>query len=533
MRPYRKIIILGLQAALLLIASPRAGAQNFVQADTVNVTAALNQSGSLTVTQNILLARPTRLSWTVYGRIDSLTVSADGRSLSPEHWSAKKTEQGVAIQSNELALNWQLAYQSSSQLIRSTERDQLYLPLFKEAGSTVEKLVVTFQLPALATGDGLVGNLYAIGGVGAHTTSTTDQRTIHAQATRIGPRAIVTLSAHWPTTVLRLKPAQELRLALANLELLPWLVIGGLLPLLAFIVLLRLLARQRHIETASTTHQLTPPDPTISPLIVGTLVEKKVYPREIVAMIIDLCRRGYVVIVKKSGQYYLSQRKPFDTNLETWERDILEALFPVANAKITTETLQQLNRQALFSPKVRRAFAAMYDVVTSKQYFAENPHRTRVRYKLVALSLYFLSVVGAIWIAVAGLSPYLLLPAAGTMIVCRLIIAYTPGLVHYTATGRQAQADWHAFGRYLALNEPLRLEASRNQIFEKYLGYAVALNVTLAWAKRFDLSNIVIVKPDWFISYEETSTAQFAQEIEEFSRSISNLLTEMRGPIVS
>jgi hypothetical protein len=250
-------------------------------------------------------------------------------------------------------------------------------------------------------------------------------------------------------------------------------------------------------------------------------------------MLIDLCQRGYLVIVKKSGQYYLSQRKPFDENLESWEREVLEALFPIANAKMTTQAVKAINRQSLFSPKVRRAFQEMYEIITNKRYFAENPHTTRVRYKLFALSLYFASVFGAIWIAVTGASPYLLLPVGGTMLMCRLIIAYTPGLVHYTNEGLKARSQWLAFGRYLAQNELLPLEDSRNQAFERYLGYAIALNVTKQWANRFDFSNIIIVKPDWFISYEESSTAEFASEIEAFSESISELITEMRGPVVS
>ncbi len=531
---HRKIILVASQVTVLaLLFFPQvAGAQTVSNARAVTLQATLEQTGKLSITQDIALGASRQLRWIVYGRVAGLTVQADEQVVPDDQLTLRQGDGELVIQSEKSATTWRLSYTASSQLIRSTERDQLFLPILKETGGTIEELKIIFRLPDSASGSGLIGNLYAIGGVTEASVTTLDQQSLEGSARRIGPKATVTLSAHWPKSVLRLSPVQELRLALANLEILPWLVIGFLLPIISFLVLARLIIKQRRQESSKSQAQTTPPEP-LSPLIVGTLVDKKVYPREIVAMLIDLCRRGYVVIVKKSGQYYLSQRKPLDTSLEPWEQDILEALFPIANTKVTTQAMSRLNRQSLFSPKVRRAFKAMYDVITTKQYFAENPHQTRVRYKLFALALYFLSVVGAIWIAVTGSSPYLLLPAAGTMLVCRLIMAYTPGLVHYTPAGRLARGQWLAFGEYLSRNQALPLEDSRNQAFEKYLGYAVALDVTLLWARRFDLSKIVIVKPDWFVSYEETTTAQFAIEIEEFSQSISKLVTEMRGPIVS
>jgi hypothetical protein len=508
-------------------------AQSPLPVQRLTVRAELTRAGELTIVQEIVYFTPSRLSWLILSEADELQVTADGKTVGLDSYTTNRRSNEIRISSrDQSATTWQLTYRTRSQLIRSDERDQVYLPILKELGSSIGFLRITFTLPGDATGEGLIGNLYAIGGVSNPQTETSGTEEVVASAEQLGPKAIVTLNAHWPTTLLRLSPTQELRLALANLELLPWIVIGVFLPLLSFLILLRLLVRQRHQETVRAPLQPSPPEP-LSPLIVGTLVDKKVYPREIVAMLIDLCRRGYVVIVKKSGQYSLSQRKPLDTNLEPWERDILEALFPIANARVTTEQVNQLNRQSLFNPKIRRAFSAMYDVVTSKQFFAENPHQTRVRYKLFSLSLYFTSVVGAIWVAVTGATPYLLLPVAGTMLVCRLIMLYTPGLVHYTPRGKAARAAWIAFGQYLSMQKPLPLEDARNQAFEKYLGYAVALGQTQGWAKRFDLTNIVIVKPDWFISYEETSTAEFANEIEEFSAAISKLLTEMRGPIVS
>lgn len=529
-----KSFIIALQVIAVFIGgSSIAYARTDESLQLMNVRAELQKNGTLHITEELTFSSPTTLHWPIYGAASDLAVTANGQAiLKADVVEQKGNDQLTVSVSSTSSQFWVLSYRASSQLIRSKERDQLYLQLQRESGFIVNHLQATFRLPSQAVGEGLIGNVYAIGGVGQSHVEKINDQTLFFQTDFVGPKAIVTVNAHWPKSVLRLSLFEELRLAIENLEVVPWIGLGIFLPLLSFAVLARLLVRQRRQELSVNTQLANPPG-LLSPLIVGTLVDKKVYPKEIVAMLIDLCQRGYLVIVKKSGQYYLSQRKPFDAQLEPWERDILEALFPVANTKLTRQEMQALNHQSLFDPKVRRAFDSIYDVVTTKQFFAENPHQTRVRYKLFALALYFFSLVGAIWIAVSGASPFLLLPIAGTMLVCQLIIKLTPRLVHYTPMGFEARSAWLSFGNYLAKQEPLPLEASRTQVFEKHLGYAVALGKTIAWAERFDLSEIVIIKPDWFISYEETTTAQFAEEIESFSRSISRMLTEMRGPLVN
>ncbi len=531
MPPYRKFILCCLQVVILACLYPLGSQASQASIARLEVDAALLKNGRLMVQQEILHHTPSPLQWQVSGRPHNVSVIADGTVVEQRDITLSRADNRFEIRGNQLATLWRIEYQVSTQLVRLEERDQIYLPIIEERGQTVEEIRLRFRLPTDATGAGLTGNVYAIGGIGQIVTTEADNRTYSALVSRAGPKAIVTLNAHWPTTVLRLTPTQELRLALSNLEIVPWAVIGLLLPLIAVITLLVLFSRQRIRERVQLSEQSTPPD-NLSPLLVGALLDKKVYPQEIAAMIIDLCSRGYIVIVKKSGRYNLSRRKPLDHHLEPWERNILEALFTAADTKVTTEHVQQLNRETLFNPQIRTAFQAIYDVITQKKYFAENPHQTRVRYKLIALVMYFCAVGCAIWVAVTGASTYLLLPVAGTLIVCRLIIAYSTKLVRYTTAGQLARTRWLSFGAYLARATPLPAEAARNHTFERFLAYAVALGCTKEWARRFDLSNVVIVKPDWYISYEESTTTEFVGELESFNRTVAALLAEMRGPLV-
>jgi hypothetical protein len=530
------IILLALTAFFALPVETALTIEDRRPLESVIVTVNLEPNGELLVTQELNLAARGGLSWSLYGQVRNLTVAADGVAVGSRALrQVRRGNQLTVSAAPPAAKNWTISYRTSSQLIRAKERDQLYLPLLREPGRNISLLQATFRLPIEdGVESGLTGNVYAIGGVTKTLTEPIEGQGLSFSAENIGPNATVTISAHWLKNVLQLGFFQELRLTLGDLEVVPWIVLGLFLPLVSLAVLLRLHRRGRQQERRISAKRHDPPS-ALSPLIVGTLVDKKVYPKEIVAMILDLCQRGYVIIIKRNGQYFLSQRRPADEGLEAWEKDILLALFPIANTKTDEQTVRSLNRQSLFNPDVKRAFGAIYEIVTTKNFFAENPHTTRVRYKLFALSLYFASVFGAVWIAVTGLTPYLLLPLAGTIVVCWLIIKLTPRLVRYTSMGLKERKEWLSFRNYLAEQKPLTLEASQSRIFEKYLGYAVALGVTTQWARRFDLdiANIVLVKPDWFFSYEESTTAELAQEIEKFSRSISEVLTEMRGPLVS
>ncbi len=532
---HRKKILFLAQAAFALLWlswSPTIYAQVVPESQplqTVDVQAELQNNGSVNITQVLTYFSPAPLDWKIFSNYQDLKITANKEA---EKFTKKKANGGTQVNSNTLSKSWKLEYRTTSVLQRFNNRDQFFIRLVEEPLVPIDQIKLTFKLPPDAKGVGLIGNVYSIGGVGLKSTSAPSPNTIEFTIDSAGPSSIVTINTHWPKSVLQLNSFQEWRLTLANLEILPWLFLGILLPVLSLIILLYLMAKRKHGEPKVKEISPTLPNP-VSPLIVGTLVDKKVYPKEIVAMLIDLCRRGYIVIVKKSGQYYLSQRRPIDDGLEHWEKDILSEIFPISNRRLTKEEMKELNRASLFSPKVRDAFSSIYEVVTTKKYFAENPHTTRVRLKLAALFFYFISLASAIWTAVTASSPYLLLPLFGTILVAYSIIRLCPSLVRYTESGLQARHDWLSFGNFLGEEKPLPLEASQNNVFEKYLGYAVALNKTEKWARRFDLSKTVIVRPDWFITYEDTSTVEFAFEIEKFSRSISEMLSEMRGPLVN
>lgn len=503
----------------------------------LTVKAELQLDGTVTVNQEIVLVGSSNLDWQLFSSPRHLAVSADGQTVSSKQWRLVSDGASTRLISKELAASrWVLSYQTAGNLIRHNDRDQFFFKVFQEPGVAVNQTQVTFTLPAHAASteiQSLTGNAYAIGGVLGATSEVTGAKTITYSADYAGPKGLMTISASWPKSILQLNRFQEAKLALTNLDSLPWIILGVSLPLVALVVLLFLIVRQRRQDRVLLGPIVSQPPTELSPLIVGVLVNKKIYPEEIVALLVDLCYRGYLVIIKNGPDYFFGKRKPPDQHLQLWEKNILEQVLPKLETKISASEITAFHKQALFSLPVHDAFNDIYEIITRHQYFVENPHLTRIRYKLIALTFYFASVVGLVWTAVSDITPYLLIPLIGTILLAWLILRLTAKLTRYSATGLAQRSAWLSFSQFLGDPKPIDPAMARNQTFEKYLAYAIALGKTAEWTNRFDRSSSRIVKPDWLVTYQDLDADALGGELVEFVSKTSKLLTTLRGPLVN
>ncbi len=517
----------GLVGLFLVFGASQAQAASPIAGLTIN--AQLQTDGAITVNQEINYYSPNPLHWTVFGNIRDTSIQADGETIS--QWQIATIVGGKAISSSIPASHWQVSYRLTSALIRHNDRDQVYIKIFEQPGVPVENVRVTLELPGDVPAGQLTGNTYAIGGNQFPTSQVNSPHSLSYAARFSGDKAVFTVSASWPKGVFQLSRWQNWRLALSNLEAVPWLTLGILLPLLAAALLLSLLWTIKKSER-ETKQIISQPPSALSPILVGVLVNKKVYPEEIMALLVDLCQRGYLVIVKKHDQYYLTQRALPDEHLQAWEHEILDQLFPAFGSLISEQSARALGGNSLFSPRVRDAFDQIYQVVTEIGAFKENPHLTRIRYKLIGLTCYFAALVGLVWTVVVNASALLLIPLIGTLVLAYVTVRLSPQLIRYTAKGEQERERWQAFGNYLCSSTPLGLEAAQNHQYEKYLGYAIALHQSSFWASRFETASTVIARPDWFVSYAELGPEQLASELTAFTGILAEELTKLHGPLV-
>ncbi|MEX1123701.1 MAG: DUF2207 domain-containing protein [Patescibacteria group bacterium] len=495
------------------------------------INASINSEGIILIEQKITYVTPSQLDWAVFSEVKNLTARSSQNSQ-PTKVSVKKSSGQTTIASQDFSTDWIISYQAPGNLIRHNNRDQFFLKVIDKPDRPIYQTQIIFSLPdGINSKTQLSGNVYSLSGVNEPKTTVINNQQIEFSADYAGPVSLLTISANWDKGIIILTPIKQAKLALSQLDAAPWLAFGILLPIASLFALISLLWRQKRQEQSSDKLLEKPPS-ALSPALVGVLVRKKIYPEEIAALLIDLCQRGYLIIVKRADSYYLAMRKTLDEQVEPWEKEIVEEMF-AGNQHFSDQQLQNIGSTKLYSPQVRDAFRRVYDVITRQSYFQENPHQTRVRNKLVALAIYYASATAMIWIAVTDSSPYLILPLAGTMLVATLIIKTATRLANYSQRGLIERGRWQEFGNFLKANKPLPFESARNHTFEKYLPYAVALNSTLQWARRFDLSSISLIKPDWFVTYEESSTVEIAKDVAKFTNQISEGISSLRGPLVS
>jgi len=519
-------------AVLLSWAAP---AQATLSVNSLSLNVELMDNGRIAVNQELEFVGSDTLSWRIFGNYRNLSILADGIKLSSSDYVTNKDSRGTLIRSKtDEAQTWQISYLSTSALIRHDDRDQLFVKILDQPGFNINSFEGIFRLPSQSTSsDEFSGNLYAISGVFDSRTEKIDNRTISYSAGRVGPNSILTVNASWPKNILTLTKTQEWRLAITNFNLLPWLILGVALPILSILVLLLLIILNRSHGKVEVSEISAYPPSKLSPVLIGVLLDKKILPKEVSALLIDLCQRGYLVIIKKGGDFFFGRRRRSDENLLSWEVAILDELIPDSTYKISNPELKALSKQVLFSPKIKSAFHEIYEIVTKNNYFVENPHVTRIRYKLIGLAIYYFALIGVFWLIFSGGNNYLLVPLISTILIAWTILKLTPSLVKYSPTGLDQKKQWQAFANYLKQKKAIDSTLSRNQTYERFLPYAIVLNVSSEWSNRFDQSRAVQVRPDWFISYSDTSATEFADDITEFTTKISTILTDLKGPLVN
>lgn len=501
--------------------------------ESLDVEIRLDDLGVVSITQNIKYSSPSKLNWDIFSKTTNLTIRSNDKLIPNNEVQIKRKSDITHLASSKLSSNWKLSYQSSGNLIRHNNRDQLFLKIIDKPANPIFLTSINFLLPEkVGNNTNLSGNIYSLLGVSNPKTTLINSTKINFSTGYVGPESLLTISSNWDKNVLALTSLEQAKLSLQELDTAPWLIFGIILPLASLLVLLNLLWRQKRQE-GSVEKTISKPPSDIPAVLVGVLVRKKIFPEEIAALLISLCQRGYLIIIKRSGNYFVTKRKTLDENVEEWERAIIEEMFQDGKRNISFSNLKSLSSNNLYSPKVRESFLQIYEVITGYSYFKENPHITRIKNKLFALGIYYLSILAIVWIIISNSSPYLILPLVGAMLVAQIIIKVSVRLANYTDKGIRMRNEWLSFGKYLSTNKPMPFEASQNHTFEKYLPYAVAMNVTLPWARRFDLSSITIIKPDWFVTYDESSTVEFAKEIATLTNKISVGITSLRGPLVS
>lgn len=245
----------------------------------------------------------------------------------------------------------------------------------------------------------------------------------------------------------------------------------------------------------------------LTPGEVGTLGDETVDMKDVSATIVDLARRGYLVIdERKKRDFYLIKSKNIDSGLLTYERTILTKFFNdddeirIKDEELSTEVAQIKNE--------------MYEQVVEDKLFDKNPQTTRTGYYVIAGIALF---TGNFFLAIVAFLFGRVMPKKTVFGVEAKNVAFS--LKNFLASQK----------RQLEFQAETDLPAGRQVMFERLLPFAVAFGVERIWAKRFESINLK--PPSWYRGYSSANFNSYllVSSLSSSFRSINAAATPTRS----
>lgn len=248
------------------------------------------------------------------------------------------------------------------------------------------------------------------------------------------------------------------------------------------------------------TVQYEPPkygEQALSPAELGGLIDEVLDMRDITASIVGLAVKGFIKIeekekkgiIFKSTDYSLTKVKGPDNSLTEFEKDVMDDLFGPDNNVSISELKNTFYKNI---PDLKKT---LYEDLRSKGYFRNNPENVRKGYMIAGFIILGLGFILGINLA----------DRFGGRSVLAGILTGLPVLVFAmfmpakTVSGAKALADIKGFEEFLSRAEKDRLDRMKDEhLFEKFLPYAMALNVADNWADAFE--GIYQKPPEWYSS---------------------------------
>jgi uncharacterized membrane protein YgcG len=314
--------------------------------------------------------------------------------------------------------------------------------------------------------------------------------------------------------------------------------------------------------------QYAPPD-EIRPGQVGTLIDEVANPLDVTASIIDLAVRGYLRIEEIPKRWMfgkpdwrLVKLKEADEDLIKYERLLLNGLFEdaddiddesddeseelaetgdpgeresqlpprpdVAAAHVSLEPgLAEVNLSALrrrFAVRLRKIQNALYDDAVKRRWFAGRPDTIRKRWHVAGLAV-LIAGIGLTWLAAAkthlGLIP---IPIALAGLVLTWAARWMP---RRTPKGTGLVRRVLGFRTYIETAEAHEARfQERENIFSRYLPFAVVFGCTEKWARAFrGLDDQLPSTAGWYVGAYPFSVNSFTSSIGHFSSMAAGTIT--------
>lgn len=394
--------------------------------------------------------------------------------------------------------------------------------------SVEAKVTLPFSVDSMDT---VSPHIYAVHGVGNSRFVSNDRQTVTFYAQDIFEGAELSIGFTFPEGYLKLSPIGAIQSYASSLSLPFWINFGlFVIPTFTLLVLGFLILKKIKAYKQVSNNQVYPLAPqALPPAVVGALYHGQIGKREIAATLFDLANRGFLIIhhgsdmnvtFSKGGALYGQQAN----TLRPFEVLLLHQIFGQEGFASRSKSIEAGLESELFSSKIAMTFVNIYDAVVAEGFFIQSPNKYYLKYKIVGMVLFFISLAALIYGSFNLPEPaYILFVWVGAMIASLIIVNMTPGLPRRTDRGNQILKQWMGFRNYLTWKKPIG--TSKSSEFFAYLPYALTFECEHAWIARWE--NEVLTLPKWFSTEHTPYTAKDYQE------SIISVVEYLSGHLVA
>ncbi|MCC7362917.1 MAG: DUF2207 domain-containing protein [Dehalococcoidia bacterium] len=267
-----------------------------------------------------------------------------------------------------------------------------------------------------------------------------------------------------------------------------------------------------------------PPD-GLRPAQMGMILDEKADTLDVTATMVDLAVRGHLHIteIPKKGWFgskdWKLEKLQGEDQLLPYESKLLSSLFQ------SGDTVEISDLKDKFATRLGKVKEELVDDAMKRKWFSQKPGTSKGIWVGAAIALVAIGgLVGfgaAVWIGRALLG--------APFVVAGIILFFMSfSMARRTATGSEALRRVLGFRLYVATAEKRMQEFNEQQnIFARYLPYAMIFDVVDKWAKAFEgLENdpAQAGTASWYTGIGAFSAASFASDMSGFSSSVSSTI---------
>jgi uncharacterized membrane protein YgcG len=261
--------------------------------------------------------------------------------------------------------------------------------------------------------------------------------------------------------------------------------------------------------------EFAPPD-GVRPGQIGTLIDERANVNDVTATIVDLAGRGFLRIHEipdrglfSKADWTLVRLEKGETELLAYEKRLLDGLFRDGNEVKVSEL------KTTFAERLHGVEQSLYADAMRQKWFRARPDHVRTRWAgrgtLLAVAGGALTFVLARWThwGLVGI------PVILAGVVLALMATRMPAR---TAKGTAMLRRIRGFRRVIATAEThLSRWAEEENVFTRYLPYAIVFGLTKKWAKAFQDLGLEPDTSSWYVGPHPFTALAFADSIDGFA----------------